>query len=73
LRALWSFFLQLHAVALPSYLRGSFKVDKKSYAYTHYLITDEPRVGIVRPDGVVGAIAAGSSGVQKYFGLIQGH
>ncbi|EIW78243.1 hypothetical protein CONPUDRAFT_83737 [Coniophora puteana RWD-64-598 SS2] len=48
-------------------------VDKDNYARTHYLIKDESRVVIVRPDGVVGAIVAGSSGVQKYFSLIQGH
>ncbi|EIW78235.1 hypothetical protein CONPUDRAFT_167288 [Coniophora puteana RWD-64-598 SS2] len=46
-------------------------VDKDNYAHTHYLIKDEPRVIIVRPDSVVGAIVAGSSGVHKYFGLIQ--
>ncbi|EIW80670.1 hypothetical protein CONPUDRAFT_57524 [Coniophora puteana RWD-64-598 SS2] len=48
-------------------------VDKEGYAHNHYLVKDEPRVVIVRPDGVVGAIVAGSSGVQKYFGLIQGY
>ncbi|EIW78242.1 hypothetical protein CONPUDRAFT_108040 [Coniophora puteana RWD-64-598 SS2] len=48
-------------------------IDKENYGRTHYLIKDEPRIIIVRPDGVVGAIVAGPLGVHKYFGLIQGH
>ncbi|EIW81684.1 hypothetical protein CONPUDRAFT_164490 [Coniophora puteana RWD-64-598 SS2] len=45
-------------------------VDKDDYAHAHYYAQDSPRVVIVRPDGVVGAMVAGLSGVQKYFKLI---
>ncbi|EIW84636.1 hypothetical protein CONPUDRAFT_162014 [Coniophora puteana RWD-64-598 SS2] len=46
-------------------------VDKENHAHANYLIErGETRVVIVRPDGVVGAIVAGSLGIQKYFGRI---
>ncbi|EIW84631.1 hypothetical protein CONPUDRAFT_149512 [Coniophora puteana RWD-64-598 SS2] len=48
-------------------------VDKDGYAHAHYYAQDSPRVVIVRPDGVVGAMVAGLSGVQKYFKLILSH
>ncbi|KAH7913166.1 FAD binding domain-containing protein [Hygrophoropsis aurantiaca] len=43
-------------------------VDKSKYAYSTYLVTEgEVKVIIVRPDGVVGAIIRGASGLECYF------
>ncbi|EIW84673.1 hypothetical protein CONPUDRAFT_116825 [Coniophora puteana RWD-64-598 SS2] len=47
-------------------------IDRDNYAYSHYLVKDDTRVVVVRPDGVIGAIVAGSPGVDAYFTLIQG-
>ncbi|EGN99607.1 hypothetical protein SERLA73DRAFT_179694 [Serpula lacrymans var. lacrymans S7.3] len=41
--------------------------DKEGYAYKHYLVGDETRVVVVRPDGVVGAIVHGAEGMVRYF------
>ncbi|EIW84676.1 hypothetical protein CONPUDRAFT_162044 [Coniophora puteana RWD-64-598 SS2] len=62
------------ATAKPVGNIGSARIviDKEGHAHTNYLVKGGSRVVIVRPDGVVGAIVAGQSGVEKYFGLIQG-
>ncbi|EIW84632.1 hypothetical protein CONPUDRAFT_116765 [Coniophora puteana RWD-64-598 SS2] len=65
--------LPASANSSPSTTSARIVIDKDNYAHTHYIIKEEPRVVVVRPDGVVGAIVAGSSGVQKYFDLIRGH
>ncbi|EGN99583.1 hypothetical protein SERLA73DRAFT_72393 [Serpula lacrymans var. lacrymans S7.3] len=41
--------------------------DKEGYAYKHYLVGDETRVVVVRPDGVAGAIVHGAEGMVRYF------
>ncbi|EGN99578.1 hypothetical protein SERLA73DRAFT_159829 [Serpula lacrymans var. lacrymans S7.3] len=40
--------------------------DKEGYAYKHYLVGDETRVVVVRPDGVAGAIVHGAEGMDNY-------
>ncbi|KAJ3718079.1 monooxygenase [Lentinula guzmanii] len=49
-------------------IHGKLLVDTKGYAHKHYGVgPDTPTVVIVRPDGVVGAIALDDNDVVKYF------
>ncbi|EIW84675.1 FAD/NAD(P)-binding domain-containing protein [Coniophora puteana RWD-64-598 SS2] len=47
-------------------------VDRAGFAYSHYLVKEDTRIIIVRPDGVVGAIVGGLSGTHQYFCLLTG-
>ncbi|KAG1812522.1 FAD binding domain-containing protein [Suillus subaureus] len=43
-------------------------VDQEGHAYSAYLVeSDQTKVFVIRPDGVVGAIVHGAEGVKKYF------
>ncbi|KAG7094401.1 hypothetical protein E1B28_008001 [Marasmius oreades] len=47
---------------------GSVLVDGEGYAHEHYKVKqDEAIVVVVRPDGYIGAVVRGSSGVKEYF------
>ncbi|KAI3613696.1 putative monooxygenase [Moniliophthora roreri] len=46
-------------------------VDGDAYAYKHYCVKQgESWIVIVRPDGYIGAVVKGASGLQKYFQLV---
>ncbi|KAL0064608.1 hypothetical protein AAF712_008433 [Marasmius tenuissimus] len=46
-------------------------IDSEGYAYKHYKVSqDEELVVVVRPDGYIGAVANGTSGLQNYFSKI---
>ncbi|KAG2118464.1 FAD binding domain-containing protein [Suillus clintonianus] len=46
-------------------------IDQEGHAYSAYLVeSDQTKVFVIRPDGVIGAIVHGAEGVKKYFSRI---